>query len=60
MKCNGTSRDQNAVDLLPAERMGEQIRAVCPRGALAELKEIAPTNNQRGSRSPVIVRTDSY
>lgn len=33
VKCNGTSRDQNAVDLLPAERMGEQIRAVCPWGA---------------------------
>lgn len=48
----GTSRDQNAVNLLPADRMREQIRAVCSWGAQVVLKQIDPTS--RGSRSPVI------
>lgn len=46
MRYNGASRDQNAVNLLPAERTRKWIRGVCSGGAPAMLKHIVPAGGE--------------
>lgn len=60
MKGTGTSHGQKAGDWQPAERMGEQIRAVCPQGAHAALGGGVGGVKGGWPRGSVIVSTDFH